>query len=135
KVNTNQKMTVVTQFITDNGQASGNLKEIRRIYKQNAQVIQNSKVNIPGMHDYDSITTEFCDDAKKAFNDNPHFQTLGGMRKMGQSLNAGHVLALSIWDDYYASMQWLDSAYPLDRDPSEPGIKRGECERGAGDPE
>lgn len=53
---------------------------------------------------------------------------------MGDSLRAGHVLALSIWDDYYAQMLWLDSAYPLDRDENEPGIKRGECPRDSGKP-
>lgn len=47
-VNTNARMTVVTQFITADNTDSGMLKEIRRLYVQNGRVIQNSKVNIPG---------------------------------------------------------------------------------------
>jgi cellulose 1,4-beta-cellobiosidase len=59
-VDSSQKMTIVTQFITVDGTANGALSEIRRIYVQNGKVIQNSKVNIPGMSAYDSITEPFC---------------------------------------------------------------------------
>ena len=45
KVNTDQKLTVVTQFITDDETSNGNLVEIRRLYVQNGNVIQNSKVS------------------------------------------------------------------------------------------
>lgn len=41
------------------------------------------------------------------------------------------MLAMSIWDDHEAEMLWLDGSYPLDMDPSEPGITRGECAQGA----
>lgn len=38
------------------------------------------------------------------------------------------VLVMSIWDDGYSNMLWLDGVkYPLDRDASEPGVPRGEC--------
>jgi cellulose 1,4-beta-cellobiosidase len=40
---------------------------------------------------------------------------------MGQSLDRGMVLALSIWDDYAAQMLWLDSSYPLNKDATAPG--------------
>ena len=43
-LDTTQKMRVVTQFITDDGTANGNLAEIRRLYVQSGNVIQNSKV-------------------------------------------------------------------------------------------
>lgn len=46
---------------------------------------------------------------------------------MGDALDAGMVLALSIWDDHAANMLWLDSNYPPDKDPSSPGVKRGPC--------
>ncbi|KAJ3480676.1 hypothetical protein NLJ89_g12267 [Agrocybe chaxingu] len=59
-VDTTKKFTVVTQFISDNGSANGRLKEIRRIYVQDGRVIQNSKVNVPGISAYDSISEEFC---------------------------------------------------------------------------
>jgi cellulose 1,4-beta-cellobiosidase len=53
---------------------------------------------------------------------------------MGDSLNRGMVLALSIWDDYAVRMLWLDSNYPTDKDPSLPGISRGPCPTDSGDP-
>ena len=46
----------------------------------------------------------------------------------------GHVLVMSLWDDHDVNMLWLDSDYPLDRDPSEPGVSRGSCSRDSGDP-
>ena len=44
-IDTNSKITVVTQFIG----SSNTLSEIRRIYVQNGQVIQDSKVTVSGM--------------------------------------------------------------------------------------
>ena len=41
-----QKMTVVTQFITTDGSDNGDLKEVKRFYVQNGRVIENSKVNL-----------------------------------------------------------------------------------------
>ncbi|KAF8963517.1 cellobiohydrolase I-II [Flammula alnicola] len=79
-VNTKQKFTVVTQFITDSGTATGTLTEIRRLYVQNGKVIQNSKVNVPGMSaSYDSITQQYCKDAKTAFGDTDSFSAHGGL--------------------------------------------------------
>jgi hypothetical protein len=43
-VDTTQKMTVVTQFLTSDGTENGDLKEVRRFYLQNGRVIENSKV-------------------------------------------------------------------------------------------
>jgi len=133
-VDTTKKMTVVTQFLTDNNQDNGRLVEIRRIYVQNGQVIQNTRTMLPGLGDHDSITEQFCDDAKAAFNDVPHYQQLGGHQRMGDELGRGMVLAMSIWGDFYARMLWLDSSYPLDRDPEAPGIARGECPQDGGHP-
>jgi len=44
-IDTNSKITVVTQFIG----SSNTLSEIRRIYVQNGQAIQDSKVAVSGM--------------------------------------------------------------------------------------
>lgn len=41
---------------------------------------------------------------------------------------------MSIWDDHDANMLWLDSDYPLDKDPNSPGVKRGPCARDSGKP-
>lgn len=133
-VDTSKKFTVVTQFITTDGTANGDLAEIRRIYVQDGKVIQNTKIEIDGVPEADSLTDDVCAAAKTAFSDNNDFQTKGGMSKMGAALKKGMVLALSIWDDHSANMLWLDSAYPLDKDPSEPGVSRGTCSRDSGDP-
>lgn len=134
-VDTTKKITVVTQFLTSNNQSTGDLVEIRRLYVQNGQVIQNSKVNLPGMDAYDSITDDFCVTKKQVFNDQNSFTPLGGMKQMGEAFKRGMVLTLSLWDDHAANMLWLDSNYPLDRDPSQPGVARGECPTSSGKPE
>ncbi|KAK1223424.1 Exoglucanase 1 [Marasmius sp. AFHP31] len=134
-VNTNSKITVVTQFITNNNSTSGTLTEIRRLYVQNGQVIQNSKTNIPGMDTFDSITDDFCAAQKTAFGDTNSFADRGGISAMGDAFASGMVLVMSIWDDHDAEMLWLDSNYPLNKDPSEPGVARGTCSADSGKPE
>ncbi|KAH6909064.1 cellobiohydrolase I-II [Coprinopsis sp. MPI-PUGE-AT-0042] len=135
-VDTSKKFTVVTQFITNNNSSSGTLTEIRRIYKQDGKVIQNSKVNFPGLLPAtDSITEKFCTDSKTAFGDTNSFAKNGGLAGMGASLAKGHVLVLSIWDDHTANMLWLDSNYPTTGDASKPGIARGTCSTSSGKPE
>ncbi|TEB34396.1 cellobiohydrolase I-II [Coprinellus micaceus] len=134
-VDTTKKMTVVTQFITNNNSTTGTLVEIRRLYVQDGKVIPNSKTNFPGLLDpTDSITEKFCNDQKRAFGDHPSFQIQGGLSHMGRSLSKGHVLVLSIWADYAANMLWLDSTYPVDADPIKPGIARGTCPSNSGNP-
>ncbi|KAF5342105.1 hypothetical protein D9611_001594 [Ephemerocybe angulata] len=134
-VNSNKKITVVTQFLTNNNSTSGTLTEIRRIYVQDGKVIPNSKSNFPNLFPaQDSITDKFCDDAKKGFGDATSFQKNGGLQQMGAGLAKGHVLVLSIWDDHTANMLWLDSNYPTDGDASKPGIARGTCSTSSGAP-
>ncbi|KAH6889082.1 cellulase [Coprinopsis sp. MPI-PUGE-AT-0042] len=134
-IDTNKKMTVVTQFITDNNSTTGNLVEIRRLYVQDGKVYANSKTNQPGQDALDSVTDKFCDAQKTAFNDRNRFKENGGLVQMGKSLGKGHVLVLSIWDDYDAQMLWLDSqAYPIDANPSTPGVARGTCATTSGKP-
>ncbi|KAK1220434.1 hypothetical protein PQX77_016815 [Marasmius sp. AFHP31] len=134
-VDTNSKITVVTQFVTDNNSTSGTLTEIRRLYVQNGQVIQNSKTNVPGMDAFDSITDDFCNAQKQAFGDTNSFEDRGGISVMGDAFAGGMVLVMSIWDDHEAEMLWLDSNYPTDADPSTPGIARGTCDADSGAPE
>lgn len=132
-INTNTKMTVITQFITKDGTANGDLIEIRRKYKQNGVVYTNSPSNIAGTSG-NSITDTFCAAGKTAFGDTNDFAKKGGLKKMGDALGKGMVLSLSIWDDHTANMLWLDSAYPLNKDASAPGVKRGECATTSGVP-
>ena len=46
-------MTVVTQFVTSDGTDNGDLVEIRRVYVQDGQVIEDSFSNLDG--DYNII--------------------------------------------------------------------------------
>jgi len=134
-VDSSKKMTVVTQFITDDGTDSGELVEIRRLYVQDGKVIENSVTNQPGMEDWDSITDAMCAEQKVVFQDYDDHANKGGLRAMGESMERGHVLVMSLWDDHSVNMLWLDSNYPLDRDPSEPGVSRGSCPTDSGDPD
>jgi len=133
-VDTSRKFTVVTQFLTSNNSTSGTLSEIRRLYVQDGRVIQNSKVAVPGMTAYDSITGAFCDAQKSAFGDTTSFQNKGGMAGMSAAMNRGMVLVLSVWDDHAVNMLWLDSNYPTTADASKPGIARGTCPTTSGVP-
>ncbi|KAJ3568473.1 hypothetical protein NP233_g5682 [Leucocoprinus birnbaumii] len=133
-VDTTRPFTVVTQFLTNNNSTSGTLTEIRRLYVQNGRVIQNSKTNIPGMAAFDSITPAFCDSQKSTFGDTPSFQQHGGFANIGKALQKGMVLVMSLWDDHFADMLWLDSNYPIGASASKPGVARGTCDQQSGTP-
>lgn len=124
-VDTSKVFTVVTQFI-------GNpLTEIKRFYVQDGVTIPNSDSKIEGVTG-NSITTEYCDAQKAAFGDEYTFKDHGGMESMGQALGAGMVLVMSLWDDHYANMLWLDSTYPTDS--TKLGSVRGSCATSSGVP-
>jgi len=129
-VNTLKPMTVVTQFITDDGTDDGDLVEIRRFYVQDGNIIHSPSSTIlepSGLTDSDSITDQFCEDKKILFEDVNDYQEKGGTKGMGDSLDRGQVAVLSLWDDVEVNMLWLDSAYPLNKDAAEPGVLRGDC--------
>lgn len=130
-VNTQQKFTVVTQFLTNSGSASGTLNEIRRFYVQNGKLIPNSMSKISGVTG-NSITSAFCDAQKAAFGDTYTFKDKGGFTSMSNAMKAGMVLVMSLWDDHYANMLWLDSTYPTTG--SGPGFARGTCATSSGIP-
>ncbi|KAF9493865.1 cellulose 1,4-beta-cellobiosidase precursor [Pleurotus eryngii] len=123
-IDTTKKVTVVTQFITDNNTPTGNLAEIRRVYVQDGVVYQNSFSAFPSLSQYNSISDEFC-----------YYNTHGATTKMGDAFDNGMVLIMSLWSDHAAHMLWLDSDYPLDKSPSEPGVSRGACPTSSGDPD
>lgn len=97
-VNTSQKFTVVTQFITSGNSDTGTLTEIRRLYVQNGKVIPNSVSNISSMSAYSSISDQFCSAQKTAFGDTNEFSAQGGMTAFGKQLAKGMVLTMSIWE-------------------------------------
>ncbi|ODM23691.1 putative 1,4-beta-D-glucan cellobiohydrolase A [Aspergillus cristatus] len=132
-VDTTKKMTVVTQFITDDGTDSGSLSEIKRFYVQDGKVIANAASNIDGVTG-NSITSDFCTAQKKAFGDDNIFAQQGGLSKMGDAMANGMVLVLSLWDDHYSNALWLDGSYPTNATESDPGVKRGTCAKDSGAP-
>ncbi|KAJ6631509.1 cellulase [Mycena sp. CBHHK59/15] len=134
-VDTTQPFTVVTQFITSDNTTTGALSEIRRIYVQNGNVIQNSMTNLAGISPpVNAISDSFCTAQKTAVGDQNEFESIGGLKVMGQALQKGMVLALSLWDDHEADMLWLDSNYPTTASPTAPGVARGPCSATSGEP-
>jgi len=129
-VNTLKPMTVVTQFHTSDGTDTGPLVEMRRFYVQEGKVIHSPPTVILGDKATDSITDQFCEDKKTLFGDVNDYHLKGGSRSMGDSLDRGHVMALSLWDDVEVNMLWLDSRYPLDKPADDPGVHRGDCPGG-----
>lgn len=129
-VDTNKVMTVVTQFIEEGGALSA----IRRFYVQDGVVIPNSESLIEG-NPGNEINDEFCKAQKVAFGDDDVFNDKGGMAQFTEAVAGGMVLVMSLWDDHYANMLWLDSTYPTDASDSEPGKGRGSCPTDSGVPE
>lgn len=132
-VDTDSTITVVTQFITADGTDSGTLSEIKRLYVQNGKVIANANSDISGVTG-NSINADFCTAQKKAFGDEDIFSQHGGFSGMSEGLANGMVLVMSLWDDHYADMNWLDSNDPANGTASDPGVARGTCSTTAGDP-
>ena len=126
-------MTVVTQFITVDGTDTGDLHEIRRFYVQNGKVIPTRPVTINGQM-YDSVTDEFVSAQKTLFGDRNSFAEQGGLKSVGDALDNGMVLVMSLWADDAVHMLWLDSAYPPTKPAGSPGVKRGNCSTSSGDP-
>lgn len=85
--------------------------------------------------EHKGISDAFCEDVKGWFGDQNDFKKKGGLSAMSRALTQGMTLVLSIWDDHAVNMLWLDSDYPTDRDPSEPGVARGTCSTDSGKPE
>jgi cellulose 1,4-beta-cellobiosidase len=129
-VNTEEPITVVTQWLTDDGTDDGDLSEIRRLYVQGGRVIENSRTTALGdVYDGNSITEPYCKSQKTVFEDPDDFHKKGGLQRMGQALDRGMVLVLSLWDDHLTQMRWLDS-----RAGTGLGSLRGPCPEDSGAP-
>ncbi|KAH9166372.1 hypothetical protein AeNC1_018342, partial [Aphanomyces euteiches] len=133
-VDSTKPITVVTQFITDDNTANGNLVEIKRFYVQNGKAIDNTAINWSGIDPIDSLTDKVCDQAKVVFGDPNDHSKKGGLKAMGDALKKGVVLTMSLWVDYAANCLWLDSTYPTTKDASVPGAGRGTCAKTSGVP-
>ncbi|CAK0878351.1 unnamed protein product [Prorocentrum cordatum] len=132
-VDTTQPMTVVTQFVTDDGTDDGDLVEIRRLYVQGGKVIKNSNAGILGSDGGDSITDAYCSAQKDKFGDPDDFHKKGALKQTGEALRRGMTLVLSLWDDYQCQMLWLDSDAGKGGH-STPGVARGPCDKTTGVP-
>merc|ERR1712176_1312744 len=108
EVNTLKPITVVTQFLTTDGTDDGELSEMRRFYVQDGKVVHSPKSTILGRNDTDSITDKFCHAKKSLFGDVNDYAKKGGSEAMGDSLDRGHVMAVSLCDDVEVNMLVLD---------------------------
>merc|ERR1719512_234946 len=130
EVDTLKPVTVVTQFITTDGTDNGDLFEMKRYYVQDGNMIMSPVTTILGPDDSDDVDDAFCAAKKIAFGDVDDYMEKGGSAAMGESLDRGHVMAISLWDDVEVNMLWLDSAFPLDVPATDPGVQRGDCPGG-----
>ncbi|KAK1759051.1 cellulose 1,4-beta-cellobiosidase [Echria macrotheca] len=128
-VDTTKKFTIVTQF---HGSGS-TLNEIRQFFIQGGKRFDMPNSTWQGIVG-NSITPDFCKTQKQVFGDRDRFNEMGGFDNMAKALAKGMVLVLSLWDDHYSNMLWLDSTYPTDADPSTPGKGRGTCDTTSGAP-
>merc|ERR1712061_593796 len=81
---------------------------------------------------YDSITADFCQDWVDTTKDGTNFLQKGGFEAVDEALEKGVVLVMSLWDDHFANMLWLDSIYPTDS--TDPTNYRGSCSIDSGLP-
>merc|ERR1712066_440922 len=68
---------------------------------------------------------------KRKFGDLNDFAAKGSLKGMGEALDRGMVLVMSLWDDTKVNMLWLDAAWPADENRTKPGVLRGPCPGGA----
>jgi cellulose 1,4-beta-cellobiosidase len=116
-IDTAKKFTVITQFISDSGTDSGNLKEIRRLWVQNGKVIQTppkSNWGGNGLEYYAHMGDSYCGTNMGGGS----YSAYGGDAAFTASFKRNAVLAMSLWTD--GSMWWLDEG------------TRGECESPGG---
>jgi len=121
QVNTDYPFKVVTRFHAP----AGVLTSIEQFYVQFGREIHHP--NSPGLGNQNIESDETCQDQKNSFFDRNRFAEMGGMKQMGEALDRGMVLVISMWDDIAVAMNWLDSY--MDCDPaSDAGCIRGPCD-------
>jgi cellulose 1,4-beta-cellobiosidase len=126
-IDTTKQVTIVTQFLTEDGSDSGDLWKIRRFWVQDGKVLQNSMATLVSRDN--ALTDELCQASVQSFNASEDtFTDHGGLRAMGQALDRGMVLALSVWDDGLSRMLWLDGEKQSPHEnETMPGVQRGPC--------
>ncbi|KFA53816.1 hypothetical protein S40293_01693, partial [Stachybotrys chartarum IBT 40293] len=86
-----------------------------------------------GISSTSEITPTFCTNQFRVFGDRDRFSEVGGWTKLNEALRMPMVLVMSIWNDHYANMLWLDSTYPPEK-AGQPGAARGSCSPSSGVP-
>jgi len=133
-VDSTKPVTVTTQFLTDDGTDSGTINEVKQFYTQNGKTVEHPSYSVNG-NKHSSITEEFCADWVGETKDGTNFKEKGGMKAVDTIFATGGVLVMSLWDDHYANMLWLDAKYPIEADcDKSPGACRGTCSVTSGSP-
>merc|ERR1712185_338032 len=117
--------------ITNDGTDNGKLTEVKQFYTQDGKTTEHPAYTVNG-NTHSSITDDFCNDWVATTQDGTNFEEKGGLGAIEKAIDAGVVLVMSLWDDHYANMLWLDSTYPVDS--SDPGALRGYCSTDSGKP-
>ncbi|KAJ9144140.1 Glucanase [Pleurostoma richardsiae] len=100
-VDTSQPFTVVTRFKEEDGV----LVAIQRAYIQGGRFISNKCLNlVERTARPSSITDEYCCKSGAS-----RYLDMGGNQAVGEALDRGMVLAMSLWWDTDTFMNWLDS--------------------------
>merc|ERR1712048_1485839 len=131
QVDSTKKITVVTQFLTDDGTDTGKVSEVKQFYVQDGKTIHSPKVTLQGK-EFETISADFCQAWVDTTKDGTNFLQKGGFDAVDEALEKGVVLVMSLWDDHFANMLWLDSIYPTDS--SDPTNYRGSCSKDSGVP-
>merc|ERR1712004_197584 len=128
QVDSSKPVTVTTQFITNDGTDEGEIVEVKQFYTQNGHTIEHPMYSVNGKK-HNSISDEMCADWVADTKDGTNFLEKGGMKAVDTVFKNGAVLVMSLWDDHYANMLWLDSTYPVDVTDcaANPGACRGNC--------
>lgn len=82
--------------------------------------------------EFETISTDFCQAWVDTTKDGTNFLQKGGFDAVDEALEKGVVLVMSLWDDHFANMLWLDSIYPVDS--TDPTNYRGSCDITSGVP-
>lgn len=123
-LDTNSKFTVVTRFEENN---------LSQYFIQNGQKIEIPGPTWDGLPSSSNITPDLCSTQFDVFGDRNRFEEVGGFPALNDALRIPMVLVMSIWDDHYANMLWLDSIYPPEKE-GQPGGARGPCSQDSGVP-
>ncbi|KAL2204605.1 glycoside hydrolase [Sarocladium strictum] len=123
-VDTSKKFTVVSQFSPN---------KLTQFLVQDGVKHVIPSPTYDGLPDSSDITPDFCTNQFKVFDDRDRFAEVGGFTALNEALTIPMVLVMSIWDDHYSNMLWLDSTYPPEKE-GLPGAARGPCSQDSGVP-